>query len=489
MNQSQMEQEEEGITLGELLQMIRKHIVSAIVVCVVVFAAVAAYTFLSPKKYTATSELLAMSGQGVITDSSSASQYSSIGSYINQQIATYPQLVKTEAVLEPVIDDLGLDTTVEETAELITASNPDGTFMVDISAETEDPSLSAQLANAVAESLSEQVSTSMNTMDQDQAPVSLSVVQQAQAPEGASSPNVPLYLAAGLVVGIILGVGWAIVREMLNTKIDTTADVRGIIGVSAIGSVPDDELLQGNRPVVIAQPGGALAEEFRRIRTNISFLKTDKVSGQGQLIVITSVSPSEGKTTTAINVATALAEDGAKVLLVDADLRHPSVAKHLGIEGHAGLAHVLSGQMAPKDVVQSYWKPNFHILPAGKRPANASILLSSDTMTLLVEQALTQYDYVIIDTAPMSVANDGAVFGRLAKGVVLVTGKGLTEKKDLQETMDTFNAAEVPVLGFIFTFADPKKSHAGNYYYYYYEDGTKRNKPRTKGKRRKDKKK
>lgn len=473
MDQNQMEQEDEGITLGELLQMIRKHIVSAAIVTVVVFAAVAAYTFLTPRKYSATSELLAMSGQGVISDTSNASQYSSIGSYINQQIATYPQLVKTEAVLEPVITSLGLDTTVEETAELITASNPDGTFMVDITAETEDPSLSEQLANAVAESLSAQVSTSMNTMDEAQAPVSLSVVQQAQTPEGPSSPNVPLYLAAGLVAGVILGIGWAIVREMLNTKVDSTSDVRGMVGASSIGSVPDDEILQGNKPVIIAQPGGALAEEYRRIRSNISFLKTDRVSGHGQLLVITSVSPSEGKTTTSINVATALAEDGAKVLLIDADLRHPSVANHLGIEGHAGLAHVLSGQMTPKDVVQTYWKPNFHILPAGKRPANASILLSSDTMTLLVEQALTQYDYVIIDTAPMSVANDGAMFGRLAKGVVLVTAKGITEKKDLQESVETFKSADVPVLGFIFTFADPKKNHAGNYYYYY-EDSAKR---------------
>ena len=122
------------------------------------------------------------------------------------------------------------------------------------------------------------------------------------------------------------------------------------------------------------------------------------------------------------------------MLLIDADLRHPSVAKHLGIEGHAGLAHVLSGQMTPKDVVQSYWKPNLHILPAGKRPANASILLNSDTMEALVKQALTQYDYVLIDTAPMTVSNDGVVFGRLANGIVLVTGKGVTEKKDLQET-------------------------------------------------------
>lgn len=237
--------------------------------------------------------------------------------------------------------------------------------------------------------------------------------------------------------------------------------------------------------MIVSQPNGALAEEYRRIRTNIDFLQTDRANGVGQLIVITSSQPSEGKTTTAINVAAALAEDGAKVLLIDADLRHPSVAHHLGIEGTAGLTHVLSGQMGPKDVVQSYWKQNLHILPAGKRPANAGVLLGSDTMKFMVDQALTQYQYVIIDTAPLSVSNDGAVFGRWAKGLLLVAGRQACEKKALQEAASTLEVAQVPVLGFIFNFADPKKLHSHSNYYYYYEDGAPRSNRKAKGKRKK----
>ena len=186
----------------------------------------------------------------------------------------------------------------------------------------------------------------------------------------------------------------------------------------------------------------------------------------------------------AINTAVALAEDGAKVLLIDADLRHPSVAHHLGIEGAAGLAHVLSGQMGPKDVVQSYWKPNLHILPGGKRPANAGVLLNSETMKLMVEQALTQYDYVIIDTAPLTVSNDGAVFGRWAKGLLLVVSRNVCEKKSLQEAADTLATAQVPVLGFIFNRADPKKTNTHSNSYYYYEDGAPCSSHRAKGKKR-----
>ena len=109
-------------------------------------------------------------------------------------------------------------------------------------------------------------------------------------------------------------------------------------------------------------------------------------------------------------------------------------------------------------------------MPAGKRPANASILLNSDLMKEMVKQALTQYDYVIIDTAPLSAASDATVFGRMAGGLVLVTGKGIVEKKELENTVTALQTAEVPILGFIFNFADPKKMHSKNYYYYYYED-------------------
>ena len=133
-----------------------------------------------------------------------------------------------------------------------------------------------------------------------------------------------------MVLGIIIGVFAALIKDLLNTKVEETSDVRGIVRASSLGSVPMDASLDDKRPVLVSQPNGAIAEEFRRIHTNIDFLQTDRTEGVGQLLVITSAQPSEGKTTMAINTAVALAEDGAKVLLIDADLRHPSVAHHLG---------------------------------------------------------------------------------------------------------------------------------------------------------------
>lgn len=463
------------MTIADLLQIVRKHLASAIISFVVVFAAVAAATFIMPPKYTATAEVFATYA-GQSGETQTTNDMSSGANYLNTQITTYPELVKTEAVLQPVIKDLGLDMTTTDLADVVTATNPTNTFMVDISAEVGDPQQAADIANSVAKNLADQISSDLynNSSSSNGSPIKLTVVQKAQTPTSQSSPNIPLYLAVGLIFGIIVGVGVALLKDILNTKVDSTDDVRELTHASSLGTVPQAAILDDSRPVVAAQPAGSEAEEFRRIRTNLSFLTTTATQGHGRLLVITSTDPSEGKTTVSSNVAVALAEEGKSVLLIDADLRHPSVAHKLGIEGHVGLSHVLSRQASPADVIQKYWKPNLHIMPAGKRPANASILLNSDLMKEMVDQALTQYDYVIIDTAPLSVASDATVFGRMAGGLVLVTGKGVVEKKELRSTATALQTAEVPILGFIFNFADPKKIHSKNYYYYYYEDGNKR---------------
>lgn len=463
------------MSIADLLQIVRKHLASAIISFVVVFAAVAAVTFIMPPKYTATAEVFATYA-GQSGETQTTNDMSSGANYLNTQITTYPELVKTEAVLQPVIKDLGLDMTTTDLAGVVTATNPPNTFMVDISAEVGDPQQAADIANSVAKNLADQISSDLynNSSSSNGSPIKLTVVQKAQTPTSQSSPNIPLYLAVGLIFGIIVGVGVALLRDILNTKVDSTDDVRELTHASSLGTVPQATILDDSRPVIVAQPAGSEAEEFRRIRTNLSFLTTTATQGHGRLLVISSTNPSEGKTTVSTNVAVALAEEGKSVLFIDADLRHPSVAHKLGIEGHVGLSHVLSRQASPADVIQKYWKPNLHIMPAGKRPANASILLNSDLMKEMVEQALTQYDYVIIDTAPLSVASEATVFGRMAGGLVLVTGKGVVEKKELENTATALQAAEVPILGFIFNFADPKKIHSKNYYYYYYEDGNKR---------------
>lgn len=448
---------EDGITLMDLFRIVRKHILWGIITFVVVFAAVCAYTFLVPPKYSATAQVFATYSDSSAQDNNIAN-FSTASTYISNQIQSYPTLATTEAVLKPVIDDLGLDTTVANLAGQITATNPTNTAFVNITAETEDAKQASDIANSVAESLSNVVEKSLHASGKE-SPVKLSVVQRAVEPVTPSSPKVALYLAVGLVAGLILGVFATLIRDLMATRVEESRDLQDII----------------NAPIM-----GRITEEFRRIRTNLSF--TSKVEGSdARMIVISSVEPSEGKTTVSVNVAAALAENGAKVLLIDADLRHPSVADHIGLEGGAGLTHVLSDQAAVKDAVQRYWKPNLHILPAGPKPLNASMLLNSKTMSKLLDTALHTYDYVIVDTAPMVVANDAAVFGAKGNGIVLVSGCDVTMKRDLKEIAVQLDNLNVPVMGFVFNFAKERKVSAnGNYYYYYDEGGKKSQRSRRK---------
>ncbi|WP_242670728.1 YveK family protein [Bifidobacterium longum] len=186
VDEAEQVQDGNGVTILDLFNAVRKHVITAVVTLVIVMVAICAYTFTRTPQYTATSELLATyrSSAAASGASSNAVELSSGANYINSQIQTYPQLIKTESVLQPVIDDLGLDTTVKELAASVTASNPDGTMLVDISVNDPDPKQASSIANSVAENLRKQVTSTIYSDEGDKiiSPVNLTVVQQAYAP-------------------------------------------------------------------------------------------------------------------------------------------------------------------------------------------------------------------------------------------------------------------------------------------------------------------
>lgn len=455
-----------SVSLSDLLQIIRKHLITALVTFGIVVVGVGAFTMLSPTKYSATAQMFATysseaAGNGDLSNITSAS------TYIANQIKSYPALATTESVLQPVISDLGLNTSVSDLAATISVTNPSDTAFINITVEDRDARRASSVANAVAKSLGDVVENSLYSQDQ-KSPVKLSVVQQASVPQAPSSPKVGLYMVVGILLGMVLGIVAALLKDLLATRVQDTRDLQDIVQAPIVGRIPRDGALDGTTPIVVSSPGSSLSEEFRRIRTNLSF--TAPVEGtHSRLVVVTAVGPDEGKTTCAVNIAAALAENGARVLLVEADLRHPSIAGKLDLEGGAGLTHVLSGQADVKDVVQRYWKPNLHIMLSGPKPPNASVLLNSPTMFALLRQALLQYDYVVIDTAPMMIANEAALFGAIGRGVLMVSGRDMTNKHELRDISTQLQNLDVPVTGFVFNYA--KDVHrSGGYGNYYYDD-------------------
>ncbi|MEE0653886.1 MAG: P-loop NTPase, partial [Bifidobacterium criceti] len=327
----------DGMTLSGLFGIMRKHVITIIITFAVVLGAAIALTAMSPVTYSTTAQLFA-----TYNDSSdgaaNSSEQNNGSSYIMSQIKSYPVLTTTQSVLQPVIDDLGLHTSVSQLKGQVSVTNPTNTAFVNITVTDGDPARSADIANAIAKSLSSVVENTLYASG-SRSTVKLSIVQPATAPSTPSSPKWKLNILVGVVGGLILGVFAALLKDVLSKRIQDGDEIGEYIDAPIIGRIPEEELLAGTKPTVVSEPGSPVAEDFRRVRTNLTFMAP--VEGTNcRLIVVTSTGASEGKTTMSVNVAAALAENGAKVLLIDADLRHPSVAKKLDLDGSAGLTHV-----------------------------------------------------------------------------------------------------------------------------------------------------
>lgn len=457
----------------DVLGALKKHVVTAVITFVVIVAGVCAYTFTRTPMYTASAQLFA-TYRNTAADSSNANSYNAGASYISSQIATYPDLVKTEAVLQPVIDDLGLDTSVGALSRQVSASNPTDTMMLKVSVSDADPEMAAKIANAASASLRDQITGSLYSEGGSEliSPVNLAIVQKAGTPGSPSSPNVKMNLAVGLAGGLVMGVIAAVLKDLLDRRVRTVADVQAIAETPILGTLTQGDVFTEKAPVMVGHASSREAEDLRRLRTNLTFMENGE--GLSNVIVVTSSSPSEGKTTTSSNLAVAFAENGAKVLLIDADVRNPSIAKSLDVENSVGLTHLVSGEVSSRDAIQKYWKSNLHVLTSGQQTLNPSVLLNSMAMKALIHQVADSYDHVIIDTAPMQVSNDAAVFAKEGAQLLMVAGLGVVEKRRLTATMDELETLDIEPVGMVLNFAEQEKAKDSYYYYYYGEKDGKR---------------
>ncbi len=212
-------------------------------------------------------------------------------------------------------------------------------------------------------------------------------------------------------------------------------------------------------------------EAYKLLRTNIMFSFSDE--GVGYVIGITSAIQAEGKSSTACNTAYALAEAGCRVLLLEGDLRRPSIASKLGIERVPGLTNVLVSKMDYQEVVQQcVLAPKLDILTSGDIPPNPSELLTSGRMEKLMEQLRSQYDYIIVDLPPVTAVSDALAISKLLDGVIMVVRDSVSDQHMLAEAMRQLELVNAHVLGFAYRDCDgAEKKYSSRYrkkYYKYY---------------------
>lgn len=420
--------------------------------------------------YTSTTQLF------VATQSSgSVSELQVANTFSQDRVQSYVQTVKTPAVLQPVIDELGLEDSSAQLANRISASAERSTVLIRISASDSSPARAAAIAQATAQNLIATVTELETPSGGVVSPVKMTVVTPAVAPSSPGSPASKQYLLVGLLVGLASAVAIAAGRSIFDTKIRGEGEVARISNAPILGGIAFDD--DATKKPLLTQAGhqSPRAESFRQIRTNMRFANIDSPS---KTTLVTSSMPGEGKSTTATNLAIALAEAGQRVALVDADLRRPSVAKYLGLEGNAGLTTALVGSARLDDLLQPWGQDELYVLTSGEIPPNPSELLGSDAMSELLDQLSASFDAVILDAPPLIPVTDAAVMAQKVGSVVVVVGAGRIRTQDLVKSLGALELVSAKVRGVILNMLPTKGPDAYAYSYYSYESHTKTEKPR-----------
>ncbi len=374
-----------------------------------------------------------------------------------QRVRTYAELVGTSAVLQPTVDALELDASVRAIRGQVSASVPPNTSVIDIRATASTAQDAADLATAVAEQLSSAVEDLETTENSLGSPVQLSIVQRAEVPGAASSPRLKFNLALGALLGLAIGLGIALLRSALDTRIHNEVDIEKLTDRPVLGGIPFDGNAKDKPLVMHTNSNSVRAEAIRSLRTNLQFVETDR---PGRSFVVTSSREAEGKSTTSANLAIALSELGAKVLLVDADLRRPDVHRYMGVEGGVGLSDCIIGRVNPEAAIQRWGHAGLFVLSAGSIPPNPSELLGTAQMNSLVERFDSEFDVVIYDCAPLLPVTDTAVLARVVGSVLLVVASGKTTARQFEASADALDLVGAHVAGVILTMVPTKGADA-----------------------------
>jgi capsular exopolysaccharide synthesis family protein len=293
------------------------------------------------------------------------------------------------------------------------------------------------------------------------------LIDRAEPIRTPISPNSTRDLLTAILAGLTLAFGLAFGIEYLDDTVKTPEDVTKRLKLPLLGLVP---AVKGDHvPLLTETVPHDFGEAFRSLRTSLVFTSGGEST---RVIAVTSSQPLEGKTTTAANVAFALALGGSRVLLIDADMRRPGLHKTIGLQNDLGLSHLLTGQARVRDAVQRSVEPNLFVITAGRTPPNPSELLASARMTQLL-QSLTQgpFDWVIVDTPPILAVTDAVIVAQKVSGVMFVIGSEMTRRVHAERALETLQSAKIRSVGVVLNRVDfdRNKYYYSRYYGYQYK--------------------
>jgi succinoglycan biosynthesis transport protein ExoP len=293
------------------------------------------------------------------------------------------------------------------------------------------------------------------------------VLDRADVPTFPVSPNPRRDWITAILAGLTIALGLAFGMEYLDDSVKTPEDITRRLRLPLLGLVP---AVGGDRvPVLTETVPHDFGEAFRSLRTSLVFTSGAQST---RIIAVTSSQPLEGKTTTACNLALALAFGGSRVLLIDADMRRPGLHKTIGLHNETGLSHLLVGQARVREVVQRTSEPNLVVITAGRTPPNPSELLSSERMnSFLANLATGPFDWVIVDTPPVLAVTDAVIIAPRVSGVVFVVGSEMTRRVHAERALETLQSGRPRSIGVVLNRVDfnRNKYYYSRYYGYQYK--------------------
>ncbi|MFT4147607.1 MAG: polysaccharide biosynthesis tyrosine autokinase [Micrococcaceae bacterium] len=410
---------------------------------------------------------------GILTAPSSGNQLGGINNSVSADMLvkskakTYTTVATSKPVAEGVIKKLNLQTSPEDLVKQIKVENTSDTPVITITAKGSNPQNAKDLADTWVASLADEIhsiennqsTTTANPDAQDQQQGNnsnaLKLVPNVSAslPDSPASPNKKLFTGVGLVLGLLAGLLYAWYQGRLDTRIRSRAALEdNFPDTPIIGLVPESthpkELINVDSTAPHNPEAYRSLEAFRNIRTNLRFANIDR---KLTAVAVTSPEPQDGKSTVISNLALAIAASGQRVVIIDADLRRPTIDKKFDITGtHIGLTELLTDQVDLQDALINLPEdPNVFVLPAGTIPPNPTELLQSHAMENLIETLRAENCIILIDTPPLLAVSDSAAVSHFVDGTIVVVSANESKIEDIKESLGMLSQVNARILGIV----------------------------------------
>ncbi|GAA2895360.1 polysaccharide biosynthesis tyrosine autokinase [Streptosporangium fragile] len=410
----------------------------------------------TPPKYVATISML-VSGHDREGSLSTAYQ---AGMLSAQRVHSYANLLSSRRVVSQITEPEN----VGRVQANITAEAVPGTVLLRATVTDTDPERAAGLANALGARFAELINQIERPTPGSRPTVKVTVVDQASVPGAPISPRPMVNLLMAVLIGSLSAVAVIVVRDRLDTTVKSSDALQQASGSSTLGVIGYERDARRHPLILRDQGRSSRSEAFRSLRTNLQFIGVDR---KPKSLVVTSCLPAEGKSSTSANLAITLAQAGWRVILVDGDLRRPSIPGYLGLEGTTGLTDVLIDRANLDDVIQTWGEPGLAVLPSGQVPPNPSELLGSAGMRQVLDRLTAAYDMVIIDAPPLLPVTDAATLAAICDGALLVARHGKTRREHIAHAAQLLSSINARVVGTVLNFAPSRGSRYYGYGYGY----------------------